>query len=98
MPQAPALEYGPHGIRRLAVGPGFIETTMTEAARQGEVRQGEVRNGSITRIPQGPLGTAGDGEDFEDFKNGLAVEETNKEVRSLHDTCVDYVDFSRSDY
>ena len=46
-----ALEYAGKGIRCVAIGPGFIETAMTQASLQGEAREG-----LIARIPQGRLG------------------------------------------
>lgn len=46
-----ALEYGPHSVRCVAVGPGFIETRMTEAALKGDIRED-----LISRIPLGRLG------------------------------------------
>lgn len=46
-----ALEYGAQGVRCVAVGPGFIETAMTNASLQGEMR-----DALIARIPQARLG------------------------------------------
>ena len=46
-----ALEYGGNNIRCASVGPGFIETAMTDASLQGDVREA-----LVARIPQGRLG------------------------------------------
>lgn len=46
-----ALDYGKQGIRCLSIGPGYIETAMTESAFDAETA-----DALIARIPQGCLG------------------------------------------
>ena len=50
-----ALEYGAQGIRCIAVGPGYIETPMTESDKGGVIDD-ESKKLLLSRTPQGRYG------------------------------------------
>jgi len=53
--RATTMEYAGRGIRCIAIGPGFIDTDMTDESIQGELRD------TITaKIPQGRMGNPGE--------------------------------------
>jgi NAD(P)-dependent dehydrogenase (short-subunit alcohol dehydrogenase family) len=54
--QCAAMELGPHGIRVVAIGPGFIETPMTQYARAVP----GVQDAYIESIPLGRAGAPSD--------------------------------------
>jgi NAD(P)-dependent dehydrogenase (short-subunit alcohol dehydrogenase family) len=54
-----AVEYGGQGIRCVAVGPGYIETSMTERSRGGVYDE----NDKAAFLPRIPLGRFGQPED-----------------------------------
>jgi NAD(P)-dependent dehydrogenase (short-subunit alcohol dehydrogenase family) len=51
-----AMELGPHGVRVVGIGPGFVETPMTEYARQLD----GVQQAYVDSIPLGRAGTPRD--------------------------------------
>lgn len=52
--RATALEYGGEGIRSIAIGPGYIETAMTDG--DSGAFTDEQKTGFLHRIPQGRYG------------------------------------------
>lgn len=77
MTEALALELGPLGIRVNAVGPGLVETAMTEGWDQDEA----VKQGVLARIPVGRPGQPKDiaavvvflSSDEADYVNGATI-------------------------
>jgi NAD(P)-dependent dehydrogenase (short-subunit alcohol dehydrogenase family) len=51
-----AMELGPHGVRVVGIGPGFVETPLTEYARAIPA----VQDAYVASIPLGRVGTPGD--------------------------------------
>jgi NAD(P)-dependent dehydrogenase (short-subunit alcohol dehydrogenase family) len=51
-----AMELGPHGVRVVGIGPGFVETPLTEYARAIPA----VQDAYLASIPLGRVGTPGD--------------------------------------
>lgn len=65
-----ALELGGYGVRVNAIGPGFIETPMTESLRSDEARRQRI-------IAQTPLGRLGQPEDIANTALFLASDESS---------------------
>ena len=51
-----ALELGPHGIRVCGIGPGLVDTPLTQYQRDMSV----FRDGYLANIPMGRVGTTAD--------------------------------------